>query len=598
MSNGVLRDTVKNSVREASDIVEVVNDYVTLKKAGNRFVGLCPFHSEKTPSFSVNPQGQFFYCFGCGESGDVFSFLMKYHHMNFPEALQLLAEKYNIQLPEREMDEGEKRRLQQREQLYVANESAAQLYQRCLKQGRGSAAARKYLEERGVPEQFVEEYRLGFAPDAEAVGWSFQTDKLVSSQAPIEALVNAGIAVQKDRGGHYDRFRSRVMFPIYDMTGRVAAFGGRIIGDGKPKYMNSPESLVFEKSRLLFGLYQHKEAIRKAQSAILVEGNFDLLLLAVNGIKNVVAPLGTSLTRQHVKSLRGYCSEVVLLFDADAAGLKAALRSIPMFLAEQLDCKIALLPEGHDPDSLIRQDGPAGIQRQVEAARPLAEFFFDSLVKQHGLTLAGKNKIVAELKPMLAEAADPSQRSLMIAHFSEKLGVAPAMFAGKSIPPVRQTQPPSPPAAQKSLRGLPRRERQVIDFLILFPEHLQQLQEAGLDTVLRNDSAKRFVALLARLQETEDPSPEGLMNVFEQGDERQYVAELLMKAGEDGEEQSDEMAQGMLNDLLHWLGSVAQQEKSERLQQQIKEAEQQGDIELLMSLLQQKMDNEKKRTGY
>lgn len=460
--------------------------------------------------------------------------------------------------------------------------------------GAGAAAARKYLEERGVPEQFIEEYRLGFAPDAEEVGWSFQTDKLASAQAPVEALVKAGIAVKKDHGGHYDRFRARVMFPIYDMTGRVAAFGGRIIGDGKPKYMNSPESLVFEKSRLLFGLCQHKEAIRKAQSAILVEGNFDLLLLAVNGIKNVVAPLGTSLTRQHVKSLRGYCTEVVLLFDADAAGLKAALRSIPMFLAEQLDCKIALLPEGHDPDSLIRQDGPAGIHRQVEAARPLAEFFFDSLVKQHGLTLAGKNKIVAELKPMLAEAADPSQRSLMVAHFSEKLGVAPGMFAGKSTPPVRQVPSSSPQEAQKSLRGLPRKERQLVDFLILFPEHLSQLQQAGLETVLRNNSSKRFVTLLDQLQEDGNVSPEGLMNVLEQGDERQYVAELLMEAGEEGEEESDEMVQKMLAELLGWLGSVAQQKESGRLQQQIKEAEQQGDTELLMRLLQQKMDNEKK----
>lgn len=594
-----MRDTVKNSVREAADIVEVINDYVTLKKAGTRFVGLCPFHSEKTPSFSVNPQGQFFHCFGCGESGDVFSFIMKYHHMNFPEALQTLAEKYNIELPQREMDEGEKRRLQEREQLYAANENAAQLYQRCLKQGRGAATARKYLEERGVPEQFIEAYRLGFAPDAEAVGWSFQTDTLVSSQSPIKALVTAGIAVQKDRGGHYDRFRSRVMFPIYDMTGRVAAFGGRIIGDGKPKYMNSPESLVFEKSRLLFGLYQHKEAIRKAQKAILVEGNFDLLLLAVHGINNVVALLGTSLTRQHVKSLRGYCSEVVLLFDADAAGLKAALRSIPMFLAEQLDCKIALLPEGHDPDSLIRQDGPAGIHRQVETARPLAEFFFDSLVKQYGLTLAGKNKIIAELKSVLAEAADQSQRSLMIAHFSEKLGVAPAMFADKATVNVRQPQQTIHQPPEESLALLPRKERQLVDFLILYPEHLPALQEAGLERVLHNASSRRIVALLIELQEEgEGTSPEQLMNVLEQGKERQYIAKLLMEGSGEEEDPDSDMVQGMLAELLYWLRGVAQQEESGRLQQQIKEAEQQGDTDLLMQLLQQKMVNEKKRTGY
>ena len=595
MINHSIRDNIKSLVRESADIVEVINEYVTLKKAGTRFVGLCPFHSEKTPSFSVNPQRQFFHCFGCGESGDVFSFVMKYHHMEFPEALKTLADKYQIALPEKNMSQGDKKRLQERESLYMVNEAAVDLYQRCLASGEGAAAARKYLEQRGVPAAFVEKYRLGFAPSVDAVGWNYQTDNLRRLSLSQQAIEKAGLAVEKERGGFYDRFRSRIMFPLLDMTGRVVAFGGRIIGEGKPKYMNSPESLVFEKNRLLFGLYQHKEAIRKARTALVVEGNFDLLLLAVHGIDNVVAPLGTSLTKHHVKSLRGYCSEVVLLFDADAAGLKAAMRSIPYFLAEQLDCRIAVLPQGQDPDSLVREEGRAGIMRHVETARPLAEFFFDTLVQQHGLTLSGKGKIIRELKPVLEEAADASQKALMIAHFSEKLGLDPGQFVhGKTV-----KQPVSKPTLTTGgLLCLPRQERQLIEFLILYPEYLDQLQEAGMGKIVKGDISRRIVSLLEKLQGKGTNTPEQLLTLLVGGDERQYVAELLMSEGGTGNERNKEMVQGMLQELLRWLQSLSDQEEGLRLQEQIKEAEQKGDTGLLMELLQKKMIAEKKRTGY
>ncbi len=595
MISNSIRDNIKSLVRESADIVEVINEYVSLKKAGTRFVGLCPFHSEKTPSFSVNPHRQFFHCFGCGESGDVFSFIMKYHHLEFPEALKTLADKYQIALPEKNMSQEDKKRLQERESLYTVNEAAVDLYQRCLASGEGATAARKYLEQRGVPGAFVEKYRLGFAPSADVVGWSYQTDNLRRLSLSQKAIEKAGLAVEKERGGFYDRFRSRIMFPLLDMTGRVVAFGGRIIGEGKPKYMNSPESLVFEKSRLLFGLYQHKEAIRKARTALVVEGNFDLLLLAVHGIDNVVAPLGTSLTKHHVNSLRGYCSEVVLLFDADAAGLKAAMRSIPFFLAEQLDCRIAVLPEGQDPDSLVREEGKAGIMRHVDAASPLAEFFFDTLVQRHGLTLSGKGKIIQELKPVLEEAADASQKALMVAHFSEKLGLDPGQFMyGRPV-----EQPALKSIATKGgLLNLPRQERQLIEFLILYPEYLDQLQEAGIGKVVKGDVSQRIVALLKRLQGEGSNTPEQLLTLLVEGEERQYVAELLMGVGDAGNERNKEMVQGMLQELVRWLENISDQEEGLRLQEQIKAAEQRGDTGLLMELLQKKMIADRKRTGY
>ncbi len=588
-------DSVKRNVREAADIVEVINECITLKKAGSRFVGLCPFHGEKTPSFSVNPQGQFFYCFGCGESGDVFAFMMKYHHMGFPEALKNLADKYQIKLPEKQLSESEKRRLQEYEQIYLVNEAAAKLYEHCLADEKISIEARTYLSERGVPEEFIEKYRLGFAPSHEQQGWSYQSDFL-QKKIPASVVEKAGFAVKKDRGGYYDRFRSRVMFPIFDMTGRIVAFGGRIVGDGKPKYMNSPESPVFEKSRLLFGLYNHKEAIRQSQRALIVEGNFDLLLLAVHGIDNVVAPLGTSLTPHHVKSLRGYCSEAILLFDADAAGLKAAMRSIPFFLAEQLDCRVAILPEGHDPDSLIREEGAAGIQKQIEKALPLAEFVFDTLVKQHGLTLSGKGKIIAELQPLLRDAVDASQRSLMVAHFSEKIGVTPAQLSGGGKLP----QPPMPSRKMNigsSILSMPRREKQILEFIILYPENLNEMQAAGIDKFFESDFAKYIIKLLVQLEGEGKKNPEQLLEVVSSDEEKNYVAKLLMEESEDSSlgEEGEGVVLGMKKEILAWLEKMNSLQEGVLIQEQIKEAEQRGDTTLLMELLRKKLDMQIKR---
>ena len=320
----------KASVKEAADIVQVIGEHVELKRAGARFTGCCPFHNEKTPSFSVNPQGQFYHCFGCGEHGDVFSFVMKFHHMDFPDALKMLAQKYGIELPERQLSPSEQAHLRQRDALYQANEEAVLVYQQCLRHPKWGRDARAYLERRGVPQEFIERYRLGYAPHPDQVGWSYLFEQLRAKGVDAEILEQVGLAVRKDRGGHYDRFRSRILFPITDMTGRVVAFGGRILGEGNPKYMNSPESPIFEKNRLLFGLQPHRQAIRQARRALVVEGNFDLLSLVVHGIENVVAPLGTALTRNHIHSLRSYADEVVLLFDADAAGAQGRHAQYPL----------------------------------------------------------------------------------------------------------------------------------------------------------------------------------------------------------------------------------------------------------------------------
>ncbi len=594
------REEAKNRVREAADIVEVIGECVQLKRTGSRYTGLCPFHAEKTPSFSVNPQGQFFHCFGCGESGDVFSFVMKYHHMGFPEALETLARRYHIDLPRRRLSERDKVRIREREALYRVNEAAAAIFRQCLRADPAARAAREYLERRQVPEAIVEKYGLGYAPAPESGGWDFLTRRLQAKKISVADIERAGLAVRRERGGHYDRFRDRVLFPILDMTGRVVAFGGRILGDGKPKYMNSPESAVFDKSRILFGLFQHRQAIRESRRALVVEGNFDLLLLAVHGIDNVVAPLGTSLTRQHVRSLRGYCDEVVLLFDGDAAGLKAAMRSVPLFLAEQVEGKVAILPEGHDPDSLVREQGTDAVHALVEGARPLAEFVFDSLVRRHGLTLSGKSRIIGELQELIRQSGDPAQRSLMAAHFGEKLGVAPERFLARSA---RQR----PAAADSAAEGaparepVPRRERQVLDFLILYPEYFRDLQEAGLEEVVSGTITCQVIDALKRGATQGNCSPEQLLSLLRGEEERRYVAGLLMREPEDDlddDEARNMQIESMCRELTAWIRQFRHRRSGRDLLRRISEAQKRGDTALLMELLRRRQEEERKRTGF
>ena len=413
----------KEEIRNAADIVQVIGEHVQLKRAGANYTGLCPFHSEKTPSFTVFPQTQSFHCFGCGESGDVFAFLMKRESLTFPEAMRELAARYGVELPSPQQTEAEQRQ----DLLRQINAEAARLFHEHLTKSPQAESARQYLARRGVPQEFIASYQLGYAPDE----WDFLCSRLKQfSEAAVE---QAGLTVRRKRGnGLYDRFRHRLMVPVMDAGGAVCGFIGRVLDDGEPKYLNSPESPIFSKGRLLFGLHQHGQAIRQSRRAVIVEGNFDLLTLAAHGIGNVVAPLGTALTEAQVRRLCSYCSEAVLLFDGDEAGMKAARRAVPLFLAQGMEAKAALLPAGHDPDSFVREQGAEAMQELISTAQPLPEFVFDALVKEYGSTLAGKNRIMAELAELVKLAPDQAQKELMAAHWAGQLGIRPELLLPKS----------------------------------------------------------------------------------------------------------------------------------------------------------------------
>lgn len=347
----IIPDTAVQEVRDLSDIVDVVGDYVRLKKRGVNFVGLCPFHTEKTPSFNVNPSLGIFKCFGCGEGGDVFSFVSQVEGLSFPEAVRLLADRVGVVLPE---EEGPGQEASENESIYHALRFAARFFFSSLSSEEASAA-REILKQRGILPEAVKTFGIGFAPD----GW----DHLLTAatKAPIDAgiLEKAGLVIErKDGSGYYDRYRYRLIFPIFSHVGKVLGFGGRIIReDDEPKYINSPESSVYSKSRVLYGLYHAKNAIRSREEAILVEGYTDVISLYQAGVQHVVASSGTALTSDQVAVLARYAKTIVLLYDADKAGLRAALRGIDLILKSGLIPYAVRLPDGEDPDSYVRTHG-------------------------------------------------------------------------------------------------------------------------------------------------------------------------------------------------------------------------------------------------
>ena len=581
-------------IKERADIVQIIGECVELKRSGVRFLGRCPFHSEKTPSFSVHAGQQFYHCFGCGESGDVFNFMMKYYNLDFQSALKELAKRYQIELPERRRSKEEEQRAQKCEALFSINERSALIFSRYLHDAPGALVAREYLNKRGVDQSLLNQFRIGYAPAVEVEGWNFLGNQLGKEE--VRAAIEAGLLVEKEQGGSYDRFRDRIMFPIADISGRICGFGGRIVGEGQPKYLNSPESQVFNKGKLLLGLFQQKEAIRRQNHAVLVEGNFDLISLVGNGCTNVVAPLGTALTREQLRLLRRFAEKMTLLFDGDDAGRKAAVRAVPLFLAEQIPGRVAFLPQGHDPDTFIKERGGDELNSLIAHAVALPEFALDQMIERYGLTLDGKSKILQELKPLIAAAVSPLQRSLFVAHFAEKLGLDAAQLDAGFEPIVNSPVEIHVQQVQKKIgpqKVVPpaMAERQLVEFMVLNPNYFSRLAEGGLRNCLAGGIGEMlYLELESLLTKKPHAEPEDLLTVLPEGAERNLVSDLLLKAsmhfaGEDSKSTDDEFI-----DLLAYMRKFQLKKQSDDLMQCIIQAEKAGDYNLLQKLMLEKVE--------
>ncbi|HOF88001.1 MAG TPA: DNA primase, partial [Armatimonadota bacterium] len=368
----------RDQVRERTDLVALIGQTVTLRKRGGRYLGLCPFHSEKTPSFNVDPQKGFWHCFGCGKGGDAFDFLMLLEHLSFPEALERLAERAGV--PPIAVTPQQQIRKEERDYLYEANAAAALAFSKALA-GKAGAAARAYLERRGMTPEMAARFGLGYAPP----GWDMLTAHLKGRGFSEEVLIKAGLSLPRQRGdGAIDRFRNRVMIPIHDRRGRVVAFGGRAMSpDDQPKYLNTAETPVFRKSSTLYALHWASKTMGERGRAIVTEGYFDVIACHLAGFTEAVATLGTALGEEHVQLLRRLADRVYLVYDADSAGVNAALRGQAIFRAAEVDVRIVRLPGEHDPDSLIRAAGPEAFERGLAEALPPVAFELERLLAQH-----------------------------------------------------------------------------------------------------------------------------------------------------------------------------------------------------------------------
>jgi DNA primase len=412
-------DGFLEEVRRSADIVRYISEHVALRKAGNSWKGLCPFHREKTPSFNVRQEPAVFHCFGCGAGGDVFKFAMLHERVSFPEAIEMVARRFGVPLPEtRSFDAGPERK--QKDELLALLESAAQHFTRNLWTAPGTRA-REYLLGRGFKKETLERIRAGAAPDA----WTNLFDALRPKHS-VESLKTAGLVREKEgRGSHYDWFRNRAVFPILGETGKVIAFGGRALDPSDPaKYMNSPESPVYQKSRTLYGFSWAKDAIRTGGHALLMEGYLDVARALELGFAEAVATCGTALTAGHARLLRRFTGKVVVNFDQDAAGIKAARKSVEVLIEEGLKVHIVELPEGHDPDSFLKAEGAAAYGQRIAEAPDFMEWLVRRACTEHDLASpSGKAGYLAALLPALVRIENAVERSAWLSRVAERGGL-------------------------------------------------------------------------------------------------------------------------------------------------------------------------------
>ena len=579
-------------VRHAADIVDIVSESVILKKAGKNLLGLCPFHAEKTPSFTVSPDKQMFHCFGCGVGGNVFSFLMKHQGVTFPEAVRMLAGRYGVDLPRPEATAAQRRALTEREQMLAVNREAMGFFQRCLGQSGPGRRAKDYLDRRGIGDETIERFELGYAPP----GWDNLLRFLDRRRVAPALAEKAGLAIaRKDRPGHYDRFRDRIVFPIRDANGRVVGFGGRVMGDDLPKYLNSPETPVYNKGRVLYGLNRARAACRRERRVFVVEGYFDAIALFQAGTENTVATLGTALTVDHIRLLKGYVERAVLVFDSDAAGVKAAERSIPLFVEAGMEAAVLVLPEGDDPDTFVRRRGREAFDQLADNALGIIAFLTVSAMTRHGQqTVEGKVRVINDMLAPLSAVSDPMARSLHIRDLAARLDVDESAllarvrdFSGSRGRPSGPGRT-APPVVSKSMviRRKSRLESQIVAMMLQHPQVVAEVARRRLVEHFEDpDLQKIGLEILGQCAERPRDAAEIV----------QHITDTALQ----GQAAALAMAQVPWNDqgwkVVMTQYETARHRNDDNLLDKIRAAEAGNDFELLTKLLKDKQHRVRNR---
>ncbi len=505
-------------VRESTNLVDIIQQYVQLRRTGSNYQGLCPFHNEKSGSFSVSEEKQVYHCFGCKASGNVFTFVQNYQGMTFPETIEYLAKRASIPLPEMQRDPNSGYR-DVRQTLYKINSLACDFYHQRLKELPESSEVKKYLQTRGLNEELVNLYKIGYAPEA----WSDLALYFESKKVPVPPAEQLGLIKARNQGknGHYDLFRHRLMFPIFSPTGECLGFGGRVFSkEQQPKYLNSPDSPIFHKGKVFYGLDHSAKYIRSEDEVIVVEGYMDWLALAKVSVNNIVATLGTALTVEHAKAVKRYTNKVLILFDGDEAGKSAAARSLPILLSEGLHARGLFLPNKLDPDEYLKAHGVAELRKLITAAPDL----FDLVSTQAWLSAkghsTGKIQLMDEFAPILAQIADTRIRSLYIQNFANMLDVeerlvdqsvkkvlnAPASAHSKPQAPKATLKAPAPAAAsepaqpvQIDLNKAPRTELEILNVMLIKEVYLKEALAAGIEDQFAHAGAAKVFKRIAEV---------------------------------------------------------------------------------------------------
>jgi DNA primase len=594
--------TFIDDLKHQADIVRVIQDYVSLKKKGANWMACCPFHQEKTPSFSVSPSKEIFYCFSCQKGGSVFNFVMEIERVTFPEAVRIVAEKSGVPLPVMVEDNKFEARRKDADEIIEMNSWALEFWEKQLEQGstEEARAAREYLTRRGITDETRRVFRLGYAPDS----WDALSAHLKQRGATAQQIERSGLVVRKDAGGFYDRFRARLIFPVLDAQGRAVAFGGRTLSpDGEPKYLNSPETPAYTKGRHLYGLHQTRDEIRRRKFVILVEGYLDLIVPFQAGVRNMVASLGTALTPEQAKLLGRFARKVVINYDGDRAGTKAAGRAIETLLAEDFEVKVLVLPDNADPDEFIRQSGVEAYQERRGKALPHIQFVLDQAVKDRNLhNPPEKDAAIVEVLPFIRavrsqlqkrEYFDIAMNNLRVAAETRK-ELWQKVRAGQNVDAATLKQVGISNAQRPFLA-----EQRLLE-LLFTDEELRRVILPQLDASYYEDlpTAGIFRALLELEQEGAPVDSSTLMAKTKDHPQLEnYVAEILMSEGEraEGESLDDFLAEAQR--CLTALRYLRAEQRLQELTAEIAEAERAGDNERSNRLVMEKLELARRMSG-
>ncbi len=524
MAGLIPQDFIDDLIARA-DIVEVVGRRVQLKKAGREFKACCPFHDEKTPSFTVSPGKGFYHCFGCGAHGTAIGFLMEFDHMSFVEAIESLAASMGVDVPRSESDKPARRY----DELFSLLDAISRYFQACLKD---APVAVEYVKNRGIDGSTAKRFGIGYAPD----GWSNVLDKFGKSPEATERLLATGMIIAKDNGKHYDRFRDRIMFPIRDARGRTIAFGGRTLGDGEPKYLNSPETVLFHKGRELYGLYEARQALRHIDQLVVVEGYMDAVALARHGIDFAVATLGTATTSEHLNRLFRLTENVCFAFDGDRAGRKAAWRALENALPqirEGRQVRFVFLPEGYDPDSFVNEFGTDAFLKALDEGVALSEFLIQELAGQVDMnTVDGRARLAELARPLVNKIPPGVYRELLLDSLAEAVGLTAAKLEKmlgrdkSGAAAVNASGSLSRPPARKPMSGQPSVIRHAITLLLNDPAACLKLDIEKLAGVSRA-GVKLLRALIETVQAEPNITTAGLLERWRHDEAGRHLGKLV-----------------------------------------------------------------------